>query len=96
MASGAYLDMPTGDSDIARPSEDSLAIRSPRRTPSPSPFGTPRRRKKSGHKGEAGFGSSVINLANTILGIPHTACSRNANPRCWNLRYWTGSSNTNL
>jgi hypothetical protein len=68
MASGAYLDVPTGDSDVARPSEDSLAIRSPRRTPSPSPFGTPRRRKKSGHKGEAGFGSSVINLANTILG----------------------------
>ena len=69
MASGAYLDVPTGDGDVSRPSEDSLAIRSPRRTPSPSPFGTPRRhKKKSGHRGEAGFGSSVINLANTILG----------------------------
>jgi len=91
MASGAYLDVPTGDSDVARPSEDSLAIRTPRRTPSPSPFGTPRRRKKSGHKGEAGFGSSVINLANTILGIPHTSClRRDANSRCWNIRYRTG------
>jgi hypothetical protein len=72
MASGAYLDVPTGDGDVSRPSEDSLAIRSPRRTPSPSPFGTPRRHKKSGHRGEAGFGSSVINLANTILGTDYS------------------------
>ena len=76
MASAAYLDVPMGDSDVARPSEESLAIRSPRRTPSPSPFGTPRRRKKSGHKGEAGFGSSVINLANTILGTYRTLLFR--------------------
>jgi len=27
-----------------------------------------RRKKTSGHRGEAGFGSSVVNLANTILG----------------------------
>ena len=59
MPSGLYFDVPTNDPDINRFTDDI-------RAPSPSPP----RRKKSGHRGEAGFGSSVINLANTILGIP--------------------------
>jgi hypothetical protein len=65
MSSGGYLEVPTGDSDVNRISDETLSVRSPRRTPSPSPR---RRKKTSGHRGEAGFGSSVINLANTILG----------------------------
>jgi hypothetical protein len=71
MSSGAYLELPTNDGDVVRISEDTLSVRSPRRTPSPSP----RRRKKTpGHRGEAGFGSSVINLANTILGNYFSLC----------------------
>jgi len=36
---------------------------------SPSPFARRQQRRKiAGHKGQAGFGSSVINISNTILG----------------------------
>jgi hypothetical protein len=69
MASGSYLDIPTTDADVNRLSEESVhsVTRSPRRSRSPSP--SPRIRKKvPSHRGEAGIGSSVINLANTILG----------------------------
>jgi hypothetical protein len=61
MPSGGYLDVPTIDPDDHHVSDD---IRPGRRSRTPSP----RRKKTSGHRGEAGFGSSVINLANTILG----------------------------
>jgi hypothetical protein len=70
MASGSYLDIPTTDVDVNRLSEESVhsvTPRSPRHGRSPSP--SPRIRKKApSHRGEAGIGSSVINLANTILG----------------------------
>jgi hypothetical protein len=64
MLSGAYLGVPTTDLDDHQASDDTFIPRPNNRSRTPSP----RRKKTSGHRGEAGFGSSVINLANTILG----------------------------
>jgi hypothetical protein len=89
MASGSYLDVPTSDGDINRPSEDTLAIRTNRSRP-PSPM--PRRQKQtSGHHGEAGLGSSVINLANTILGMILFK-NDELTGRSWDIRYGLGSN----
>ena len=67
MASGTYLDIPTIEADVNRLSEDSVYERSAHvRSPSPGRL----RKKATSHRGEAGLGSSVINLANTILGMP--------------------------
>ena len=81
MASGGYLGVRStdvGDVHVNRcTAEDSLAQRTVTpihsRTSSPSPRAA--RKKMSGHKGQAGFGSSVINLANTILGTGLTTIS---------------------
>jgi hypothetical protein len=56
---------------------------------SPGPSPGQRRQKKTGHRGEAGFGSSVINLANTILGMltAPTHCMINMLTRSHRCRY---------
>jgi len=90
MTSESYLDIPTSDGDVNRLSEETLNIRPHHlRTPSPSP----RRRKPiSTHRGDAGFGSSVINLANTILGLFPLSYDfpGHAYIRCGNFRYENG------
>jgi hypothetical protein len=64
----SYLDIPTMDPEQSRVSVEAANLRAAvHRSPSPSPR-IPRKKTPS-HQGQAGIGSSVINLANTILGM---------------------------
>ena len=72
MASLPYMTVPPNDTDVNGHRlliDDNLNMRSPSPSRPASPIPRLRRKRTVSHAGQAGFMSSAINLANTILGI---------------------------